>query len=73
LSYNTFSFQPPMKITGKRTFALSQLERFELLVIRAALNDFYKLEMSECGEGGITPQGEIALKVLNQINDYMDS
>jgi hypothetical protein len=22
---------------------------------------------------GITPQGEIALRVLNQINDYMDA
>jgi hypothetical protein len=62
-----------MKITGKRTFTLSQLERFELLAIRAALNDFYKLEMNDCKDGGITHQGEIALRVLNQINDYMDS
>ena len=61
-----------MKITGKRTFALSQLERFELLVIRAALNEYYQLEMNDCEDGGITPQGEIALKLLNQINDYCD-
>ena len=61
-----------MKISGKRTFTLSQLERFELLVIRAALNEYYKMEMNDCLEGGITPQGEVALRVLNQINDYCD-
>ena len=61
-----------MKVSGKRTFTLSQLERFELLVIRAALNEYYKLEMNDCLEGGITPQGEVALRVLNQINDYCD-
>jgi hypothetical protein len=65
-----------MKITGKRTFTLSQLERFELLVIRAALNEYYQLEMNDqvtYDNPGITPQGEIALRVLNQINDYCDS
>ena len=62
-----------MKITGKRTFALSQLERFELLVVRAALNDYYQLEMNECEDGGITPQGEVALRILNQINYHYDS
>ena len=61
-----------MKISGKRTFSLTQLERFELLVIRAALNDYYQMEMNECEDGGITPQGEVALRVLNQINDYCD-
>ncbi len=61
-----------MKISGKRTFTLSQLERFEFLVIRAALNEYYKMEMNDCLEGGITPQGEVALRVLNQINDYCD-
>jgi len=60
-----------MKITGKRTFALSQLERFEFLVIRAALNDYYQLEMNR-EDGSITPQGEVALKILNNINDYCD-
>ena len=61
-----------MKVSGKRTFTLSQLERFELLVIRAALNEYYKMEMNDCLDGGITPQGEVALRVLNQINDYCD-
>ena len=60
-----------MKITGKRTFTLSQLERFEFLVIRAALNDYYQLEMNR-EDGTITPQGKVALRVLNQINDYCD-
>jgi hypothetical protein len=60
-----------MKITGKRSFTLSQLEKFELLVIRAALNDYYQLEMND--HDFISPQGEVALKVLNQINDYCDS
>ena len=59
-----------MKISGKRSFTLSQLERFELLVIRAALNDYYQLEMNESVEQGITPQGEVALRLLNQINEY---
>jgi hypothetical protein len=61
-----------MKISGKRNFSLTQLERFELLVIRAALNDYYKLEMNESVEQGITPKGEVALRILNQINDYCE-
>jgi hypothetical protein len=61
-----------MKISGKRNFSLTQLERFELLVIRAALNDYYKLEMNESVEQGITAKGEVALRILNQINDYCE-
>jgi hypothetical protein len=62
-----------MKISGKRAFTLSQLDRLELLVIRAALNDYYQMEMNECKDGGITPQGGIGLTLLNQINDHCDS
>jgi len=62
-----------MKISGKRSFTLSQLERFELLVIRAALNDYYQLEMSESEEQGISPQGEVALRLLNQVNDFYET
>jgi hypothetical protein len=57
-----------MKITGKHTFTISQLERFEMLVIQAALNDFYKLEIS--GGGGGT-RGETALRILNRLNEHM--
>ncbi len=63
-----------MKITGERTFALSQLERFELLVIKAALNDYYQLEMNSqvaYDNPGISPQGEVALRLLNQINHHL--
>jgi len=56
-----------MKITGKRSYTVSQLERFEVLVIQAALNDFYKLALNE----GDTAQGETALRLLNQLNDHM--
>ena len=59
-----------MKVSGKRSFTLSQVDRLELLVIRAALNDYYQLEMNESVEQGITPQGEVALRLLNQINEY---
>ena len=62
-----------MKISGKRSFTLSQLERFELLVIRAALNDYYQLEMSESEGQGISPQGEVALRLLNQVNDFYET
>ncbi len=62
-----------MKISGKRAFSLTQLERFELLVIRAALNDYYQLEMNESEEQGITPQGEVALKLLNHINEFYET
>jgi hypothetical protein len=62
-----------MKISGKRSFTLSQLERFELLVIRAALNDYYQLEMNESEEQGISPQGEVALRLLNQVNDFYET
>ena len=62
-----------MKISGKRSFTLSQLERFELLVIRAALNDYYQLEMNEGEEQGISPQGEVALRLLNQVNDFYET
>ena len=62
-----------MRISGKRSFTLSQLERFELLVIRAALNDYYQLEMNESGEQGISPQGEVALRLLNQVNDFYET
>ena len=62
-----------MKISGKRSFTLSQLERFELLVIRAALNDYYQLEMDESEEQGISPQGEVALRLLNQVNDFYET
>ena len=63
-----------MKITGKRTFALSQMEKFELLVVRAALNDYYKLEINDQSvydNPGISPQGEVALRLLNQINHHL--
>jgi hypothetical protein len=63
-----------MKITGKRTFALSQMEKFELLVVRAALNDYYKLEINDQAiydNPGISPQGEVALRLLNQINHHL--
>jgi hypothetical protein len=59
-----------MRIKGKRSITVSQLEGYELLVIAAALNDYYKLEMAGCADGGITPQGETALRLLNQINEY---
>ena len=59
-----------MKVSGKRSFTLSQVDRLELLVIRAALNDYYQLEMNESDGQGITPQGEVALRLLNQINEY---
>jgi hypothetical protein len=59
-----------MKVSGKRSFTLSQVDRLELLVIRAALNDYYQMEMNESVEQGITPQGEVALRLLNQINEY---
>ena len=62
-----------MKTSGKRSFTLSQLERFELLVIRAALNDYYQLEMNESEEQGISPQGEVALRLLNQVNDFYET
>ena len=62
-----------MKISGKRAFSLTQLERFELLVIRAALNEYYQLEMNESEEQGITPQGEVALKLLNHINEFYET
>ena len=62
-----------MKISGKRSFTLSQLERFELIVIRAALNDYYQLEMNESEEQGISPQGEVALRLLNQVNDFYET
>ena len=62
-----------MKISGKRSFTLSQLERFELLVICAALNDYYQLEMNESEEQGISPQGEVALRLLNQVNDFYET
>ena len=62
-----------MRISGKRSFTLSQLERFELLVIRAALNDYYQLEMNESEEQGISPQGEVALRLLNQVNDFYET
>lgn len=62
-----------MKISGKRAFSLAQLERFELLVIRAALNEYYQLEMNESEEQGITPQGEVALKLLNHINEFYET
>jgi hypothetical protein len=57
-----------MKITGKRTFTISQLERFEMLVIQAALNDFYKLELND---GGKSYHGETALRLLNNLNNHM--
>ncbi len=63
-----------MKITGKRTFALSQMEKFELLVVRAALNDYYKSEITDqvaYDNPGMTPQGEVALRMLNQINHHL--
>ena len=59
-----------MKVSGKRSFTLSQVDRLELLVIRAALNDYYQMEMNESVGQGITPQGEVALRLLNQINEY---
>jgi hypothetical protein len=62
-----------MKIKGTRSFTLSQIERYELLVIQAALNDHYKLEMNGCKDGGITYQGKVALRLLNQINDFRDN
>jgi hypothetical protein len=63
-----------MKITGKRTFALSQMEKFELLVVRAALNEYYKLEINDQAvydNPGVSPQGEVALRLLNQINHHL--
>ena len=59
-----------MKITGKHTFTISQLERFEMLVIQAALNEFYKLEISG-GGGGSSFHGETALRILNRLNEHM--
>ena len=59
-----------MKVSGKRSFTLSQVDRLELLVIRAALNDYYQMEMNGSVEQGITPQGVVALRLLNQINEY---
>jgi len=61
-----------MKVSGKRTFTLSQLTKLELLVIRAALNDYYKKQLEGCDEGWITTQGEIALGTLNQLNEHAD-
>jgi hypothetical protein len=58
-----------MKITGKRTFTISHLERFEMLVIQAALNDFYKLEIN--GGAGSSFHGETALRLLNRLNDHV--
>ena len=58
-----------MKITGKRTFTISQLERFEMLVIQAALNDFYKLEIN--GGADSSFHGETALRLLNNLNNHM--
>ena len=62
-----------MKISGKRSFTLSQIEGFEMLVIRSALNDYYKLELNDAPNGFISYQGEVALRLLNQLNDYADS
>ena len=62
-----------MKVSGKRSFTLSQVDRLELLVIRAALNDYYQLEMNESEEQGISPQGEVALRLLNQVNDFYET
>ena len=59
-----------MKIKGTRSITLSQLEKHELLIIASALSDYYKLEMAESTEKGITFQGEVALRLLNQINEY---
>ena len=59
-----------MKIKGTRSITLSQLEKHELLIIASALSDYYKLEMAESTEGSITFQGEVALRLLNQINEY---
>ena len=59
-----------MKIKGTRSITLSQLEKHELLIIASALSDYYKIEMAESTEGGITFQGEVALRLLNQINEY---
>jgi hypothetical protein len=56
-----------MKITGKRTFTVSQLERFELLVVQTALNDFYKRELDS--ENSF--HGETALRLLNRIDHHM--
>ncbi len=63
-----------MKITGKRTFALSQMERFELLVVRAALEEYHQLELNDQAvydNPGVSPQGEVALRLLNQINHHL--
>jgi hypothetical protein len=59
-----------MKVSGKKSFTISQLEKFEMLVLRTALNNYYKLELNESAEGGISFQGETALRLLNQLNDY---
>ena len=61
-----------MKISGKKSFTLSQIEKFELLVIRAALNDYYKLELNEEPSGFISYNGEVALRLLNQLNEYCE-
>ena len=61
-----------MKITGKRSFALSQLERYEFLTIAAALNDYYKLEMDNPEDiETLTPQGQVALAMLNRMHGYL--
>lgn len=57
-----------MKISGKRAFSLSQLERYEFLTIAAALNDYYKLEMAD---GNLSSQGEVALFILNRMHDHL--
>lgn len=66
------SFALSMKITGKRSFALSQLERYEFLTIAAALNDYYKLEMDDPEDfETLTPQGQVALAMLNRIHGHL--
>lgn len=62
-----------MKLSGKRTFSLSQLEKFELLVIADALNEYYKLEMNDHVDGSLGTKGEVAVRLLNLINDYRES
>ncbi len=59
-----------MKVKGSRSFTISQLEKHELLIIASALSDYYKLDMAESADGGITYKGEVALRLLNQINEF---
>lgn len=67
------SYTKGMKIKGTRSFTLSQLERFELLIIADSLNDYYQLEMAENLDGSLGTKGEVALGILNQINDFLDA